>query len=361
LDLKAGKMVGEEKIIVNGGTDIARHPVWCEGPHLYKRNGKYILLCAEGGTGTNHSVVAFTADALWGPYTPARENPILTQRDLPANRPDPVTCAGHADIVQMQNGDWWTVFLACQPYAGDFFNTGRQTFLLPLTWQDDQPRILKAANAVPLAVKRPALPAQPAPAIPTSGTMHWTDRFDGATLALRWQQLRVPATPWYALHDHSLWIQPRNVSMAGAGNPSFLACRQAHADFTASTVLSVNAHTPPSDAGIVAFQNEGHYFFLGVRIRDGNAREVFLEQPAGGGARGTTPGSSAQAAATLPEGAHTVELKIEGHGRPYAFSYRIDNGEFLVLKSQADGSFLSTETAGGFQGVMLGMYARQVP
>ena len=110
---------------------------------------------------------------------------------------------------------WWTVFLACQPYAQDHFNTGRQTFLLPMTWVGHQPRILPAGSIVPLAVRRPNLPPQPAPADALSGNMNWTDTFDGPKLALRWEQLRVSARPWYALHDKSLWIEPR---WTAAGN-----------------------------------------------------------------------------------------------------------------------------------------------
>jgi xylan 1,4-beta-xylosidase len=358
LDLKAGKMVGEEKIIVNGGTDLARRPSWCEGPHLYKRNGKYILLCAEGGTGTGHSEVVFMADTLWGPYTPSKENPILTQRNLPANRPDPVTCAGHADIVQTQNGDWWAVFLACQPYAQGFFNTGRQTFLLPLTWEGDQPRILNAGEVVPLAVKRPNLPAQPAPATALSGQVSWTDDFAGRQLAFRWEQLRAPATQWYAVKDRSLWIEPRNVALTGFENPSLIACRQAHTDCTASTILSVHANTADCEAGIVAFQNETHYYFMGVRVGGGKAREVFFEQPRGGAQSAPI---TATAPVSLPNGTQCVELKIECQGRTYAFLYRTDQGAFKVLKDQVDASLLSSITAGGFQGVMLGMYARRTP
>src|SRR5690606_19761714 len=110
-------------------------PIWIEAPHLYKINGWYYLLCAEGGTGYEHSEVVFRTRSLDQPFVPYVNNPILTQRDLAIERPNPVTTAGHADIVQTPQGDWWAVFLATRSYDQTFYNTGRETFLLPVRWQ----------------------------------------------------------------------------------------------------------------------------------------------------------------------------------------------------------------------------------
>ncbi|MDB5687060.1 MAG: xylan 1,4-beta-xylosidase, partial [Rhizorhabdus sp.] len=109
---------GPPRLIVNGGVDLARKPVWIEGPHLFKKDGVYYLMAAEGGTGTDHSEVIFRADQIDGPYVPAPSavNPILTQRDLDPARSAPITSAGHADLVKLDNGDWWAVFLATRPY-----------------------------------------------------------------------------------------------------------------------------------------------------------------------------------------------------------------------------------------------------
>ena len=48
---------GTDKIIVDGGVDITQQPIWIEAPHIYKKNNKYYLMCAEGGTGDWHSEV----------------------------------------------------------------------------------------------------------------------------------------------------------------------------------------------------------------------------------------------------------------------------------------------------------------
>jgi xylan 1,4-beta-xylosidase len=359
-DPNAGRMIGEPKILVNGGTDISKHPQWIEGPHLFKRSGGYYLIAAEGGTGAGHTEVAFQADSVWGPYAPFKNNPILTQRNLPADRANPITCAGHADFVQTLGGDWWAVFLACRPYEQNWFNTGRETFLLPMRWENNWPIVLDSDQPIPRIVNRPNLSAQPEPRVPLHGSFSWTDHFDNDRLDLRWNFLRAPAQQWYSLKGGSLSIAPRSVALTSFNNPSFICCRQKHANFTASTVVAINPNTSACDAGLAAFQNESHHLFLGIRIARGSAKEIFLERAAPPAGQDTPTKVEVVATAPLPAGSENIELKIEAAGRPYSFFYRTDRGEFKSLKENVDGSLLSTEVAGGFQGVMLGMFARKV-
>ena len=151
-------------MVVDGGIDLSKKPMWIEGPHIYKRNGKYYLMAAEGGTSVNHSEVILRADRVDGPYTPAppEANPILTQRDLPADRPNPVSAAGHADIVELPGGGFAAIFLATRPYdyAKDYYNIGRETFLLPVDWSGEWPVILGKGLPIPLVAQAP-LPAAP--------------------------------------------------------------------------------------------------------------------------------------------------------------------------------------------------------
>ena len=79
-DYKNEKVIGEEKLLVNGGVDTSKHPVWIEAPHIYLINDWYYLMCAEGGTGYNHSEVIFRSKSPEGPFQPWDKNPILTQR-----------------------------------------------------------------------------------------------------------------------------------------------------------------------------------------------------------------------------------------------------------------------------------------
>src|SRR5690606_30418729 len=139
-DVENDKVVpGSSKIIVDGGVDITKKPIWIEAPHIYKKDGRYYLMCAEGGTAGWHSEVIFTSDNPRGPYTPAPSNPILTQRYLPNDRPNKVDWAGHADLVLGPDNKYYGVFLAIRPNEKGRVNTGRETFILPVDWTGTYP------------------------------------------------------------------------------------------------------------------------------------------------------------------------------------------------------------------------------
>ena len=97
---------------------------------------------------TDVPTLAALAEALPAPRT---VNPILTQRDLDPARPQPVFATGHADMVELDDGTWWAVFLATRPYAANLYNTGRETFLLPVTWADGWPTILACGGGLVVA------------------------------------------------------------------------------------------------------------------------------------------------------------------------------------------------------------------
>lgn len=52
-----------------------------------------------------------------------------------------------------------------------------------------------------------------------------------------------------------------------------------------------------------------------------------------------------------------VRLKLSAEGDKYAFAYASGNDAYRTLYDNADGKILSTYVAGGFTGVLLGMYA----
>jgi xylan 1,4-beta-xylosidase len=345
-DLAKQKLVGPRKVVVNGGTDLAKEPIWIEGPHLYRINGWYYLMCAEGGTERNHSEVIFRSKSPWGPFEPYAGNPILTQRDLPADRTQPVTNAGHADLVQMKDGSWWAVFLASRPYRDYRYNTGRETFLLPVTWKDGWPHILEAGQAIPSVVKGPRAMARSRAGDVLTGNFTRREEFDGA-LGPEWLQVHVPKKAWYETRDGALLIQPSSVAFEDQQNTSFLARRQAHLNFEASTALK-----PAADkvaAGIALYQNETHWYFAGTRRQGGNL-QVFVERRVGRKLQITR-----EDLLGVPE---SIKLRISAQGDRHSFFYDAGQGWKPLLEND-DASFLSTEIAAGFVGTVLGPFARQ--
>ena len=361
-DVAAKKVKGPATMIINAGVDITQKPIWIEGPHIYKINGKYYLSCAEGGTAVDHRQVVFRADNVLGPYVPAPAsvNPILTQRHLPPTRPFPITSAGHADFLQTQNGEWWGIFLATRPYDDDYYNTGRETFLLPLEWKDGWPSFIGGREPVPYAVKKPNLPAQPAPAIPTHGNFSVREEFDGRTLAPYWMMLRTPREQWWTLGGGALTLRARPDDVAGKGQPSFVGRRQQHLKSSFTTAMTFTPARAGDRAGLVAFQSENFFYALTVTLADGKP-VVQVERRNGASDTPTV-------IATKPLGARAgapVYLKIDADGPRYDFSFATQRNQWKPVLENADGKMLSTKGAGGaganFTGVVVGMYAHSAP
>lgn len=351
-DLAKMQPFGSRKVLIDGGVDPSKNPIWIEGPHIFKRDGWYYLNCAEGGTGPQHSQVILRSREVWGPYAPYEKNPILTQRNLPADRAHPITNAGHADLVEGLDGRWWATFLASRNYGGVHYNTGRETFLLPVEWKDGWPVILEPDREIPYVAPGPAFMSRMAKQAPSTGNFTWRDEFDKPVLDRAWMYVRVPKQFWVDLAGYAgqLALRPLAEGLDTLFNPAFLARRQQHTAFEASTVLQVPAEAG-TEAGIAAFQNETHWYFLGVR-RKGQGVELFLEKSGGEGRRTV-------AAKTLPA-SDSLKLKIAGDGADYSFGFDAGKG-WQWLKQDEDGTLLSTDVAGGFVGAVVGPHARIAP
>ncbi len=338
------------RIIVNGGADISQKPIWIEAPHIYKIDGWYYLTCAEGGTGYGHSQVIFRTRSLDEPFIPWEKNPILTQRDLPRDRANPITSAGHADLILTPEGEWWAVFLATRAYDEVYYNTGRETFLLPVSWQDGWPVILPAGEEIPY---RPTIPASPGNTLdtePLTGNFRWREEFTRAALSHHWNRLRSEPDDWYRIDKGQLHLTPRPLSMADPEQPSFIGRRQQHTHYSASTRMEIPQASGYS-AGLVVFQNETHHYYLGLETAAQGTR-LFIEQANKG-----APGEIFNLSLPDDAGNHLV-LGVEGDAGLISFYYRNQAGEQRWLLRDADARLLSTEIAGGFVGSHIGLHAR---
>lgn len=345
LDPRTLQFAGKPKVLVDGGVVPDKRPIWIEGPHIFKKDGHYYLICAEGGTADNHSEVVLRSDAVTGPYAPGPVNPILTQRDLDPKRPHPVTTAGHADFVQTQNGQWWAVFLATRPYPGNFFNIGRETFMLPVDWKDGWPLILEQGKTVPYAVAKPALPAQPPAPVPTSGNFAYVDEFDGP-LSSAWIGIRIPRAPLYTVERGALALRAGAPLGDLRAVPAFVGRRQQHHVATVSTVVDFVPQHDGDRAGLVAMQNDDNHVFLGL-TRSAGKNVVALYK---------TEGGKETLVASRPVASKRVELVMDMNGGEASYRYR-DGDTTTTLADKLDIRFLSTQKAGGFVGVVVGPYA----
>lgn len=346
-DWRAGKMVGPSTELVNGGVDLSKKPVWIEGPHIFRKDGWYYLTAAEGGTSVNHSQVVFRSKSLTGPFLPWDKNPILTQRDLDPARPDPITSAGHAKLIQTQNGDWWATFLATRPYEGDFYNIGRETFLLPVTWKDGWPVILDPGKPIPHVATKPRLPAGPAARLPTGGDLSYVDSFDAPTLGMQWIGVRTPKSTFWRFDRGDLVLKGAAALGDQKGVPAFLGRRQQHHVATVSTTVAFAPAKDGDRAGLAAMQSDQSNLFFGLTRIAGKPQVALYTRDKGE----ETPVAAAPVDPRRP-----VTLTIRANGGTMAFDYGTGAAK-RTLKGDLDVRFLSTNRAGGFVGTVIGPFA----
>ncbi|MBD8982154.1 MAG: glycoside hydrolase family 43 protein [Bacteroides cellulosilyticus] len=338
-----------DKIIVDGGTKFDKKPFWIEAPHIYKKNGRYYLICAEGGTGDGHSEVIFVSNHVKGPYIEAPGNPILTQRHLPLNRENKVDWAGHADIVKGSDGKYYGVFLAIRPNENNRINIGRETFILPVDWTGTFP-----------IFENGLIPMEPKLKLPKgienktgkngflpNGNFAFKDSFHTARLDYRWVGMRCPAEQFATVTKEGLKITPFTTNIKEKKPLSALWCRQQHTDFSFTAVLKYKPEAETDLAGIACLQSKGFNYVFGV-TKHGKEYYLVLQR--------TQKGISEIIASTPVEVKAPLHLQVKATEDKYQFSFSTDGIRFTNVGIPVSGDILSTNVAGGFVGCMLGMY-----
>ncbi|WP_189585446.1 glycoside hydrolase family 43 protein [Litorimonas cladophorae] len=356
VDPETFESISEPKVLIDGGVRPEANPIWIEGPHIYFKDGYYYLSAAEGGTAVGHSQVILRSREVEGPYRPFEGNPIMTHRHLDPDRDNPITSVGHADYVIDEKGDWWATFLAVRPYEGDFYNTGRETFLMPVRWEDGWPIIIQGEEKVGYVQSRPALPVTDAPAIPISGNFIIMDDFETAELPFYWMMPRVPKLNWHSVDDGQLHIMDIGTGLGEGEQPTMLGRRQQHLNATATTKIDQLPVAAGTETGLAAFQSDDYFYALGVTKNATGDHMMQLRRKAGGDdpINGEVVASNA-----LPKDMSLpLYLRIEAKGGAYDFAYSTDNQSWTDLRTDLDGKILSTRTAGGFVGAVFGLYVQ---
>lgn len=338
LDLKTMRLTGEVHVLWKGAL---RKAIWPEGPHIYKVNGYYYLVIAEGGTAHEHAVTVARSEKITGPYIGNPGNPILTHRHL--GRDYPIVNVGHGDLVETPNGEWWFVVLASRPYGGYYRNLGRETFLVPVRWENGWPVMSPGEGRVLFEYPCPDLPADDRPAEAAC------DHFDGPELDFKWVFLRTPRESFWSLAERPghLRLKLRPQMITRKENPSFVGRRQQHMDFSARTVMEFTPAAENEEAGLVLIQSD-QYNLRAVltKGKDGNVLRLIKCYD-----------GKEEVLAEEAYAAGKIYLQAQARGQDYSFYYGASERELKPLATKVDGRFLSTDVAGGFVGTCLGIYA----
>ena len=357
-DLEKDQVIpGTDKIIVDGGVDITQKPIWIEAPHLYKKNGRYYLMCAEGGTADLHSEVIFVSDHPEGPYVPSGNNPILTQRYLSKDRKNKVDYAGHADLVESPDGKYYGVFLAVRPNEKGRVNTGRETFILPVDWSGDFPVFENGLIPLSPKLKMPQGVSNKTgeDGFFPNGNFTFTDNFTSQQLDYRW--IGVRGREYFASQgENGLQINPYPVNIKEVKPTSTLFYRQQHNSFEATTTMDYQPASASDLAGIVCYQSEAFNYVFGITKKDKDNYIVLVRTERKG------RGEDAQTVSTIIASekidmSNPVKLQVKAQGDDYRFNYAAGAGDFKNLGGTVSGDILSTNVAGGFTGNLIGLYA----
>jgi xylan 1,4-beta-xylosidase len=341
-----GRLVGE-RVNIFAGTSIG----FTEAPHLYKRNGWYYLITAEGGTFWGHAVTMARSRRITGPYELHPDTYVLTSR----HRPDaPLQKAGHADLVETQSGETWIAYLCGRPLRNRGKCTlGRETAIQPMVWGDDDWLHTTDGERIPqLTPRAPNLSAHAFPATPARV------EFDEAALPIDFQWLRTP----YGEELFSLAARPGHLrvygreTMGSQFNQGLVARRQQSHWYSASTMLEFEPRHFQQAAGLVCYYGgtKFQYLFVSRDERMGRYLQVMSALPEG------VRADDFSRPIALPEGKR-VELRVEVDEERMLFAYRVE-GEgdaWHWLPEQFDASILSDEAAAAgtanFTGAFVGM------
>jgi xylan 1,4-beta-xylosidase len=361
IDPRSGRLNGKLRSIWRGTGGI-----WPEGAHVYPRDGVYYLFAAEGGTSYGHCEVAARGPTPFGPFEPAATNPILTHRD---RRGHPIQSTGHADLVELDDGSWWAVFLGVRPLAGRRHHLGRETFLARVTWDPAGWPTIGKRGRVELRERAPALPPHPFP--PRAKR----DDFESPKLDPAWMFVRNPEPKSWSLRARPGFLRLRGTAttLADVGSPAFVGRVQPR--FSARVRARLEFEPSGADeAGVVVRANEDFHYALVVR-----AGRVVRKGPAVRAGRAARAGRAVRAEATTrvavlvrrlhgvsteiaetPLGEGPITLEVLATRTSYAFfagtgAKRRKLGALPTRELAAE----SINPNGGryFTGVVLGMYA----
>jgi len=343
LDRESCRLIGERRLIFEG---TARG--FTEGPHLYKKDGWYHLLVAEGGTGWDHAVVMARSRDLFGPYEVHPDGAVIT---ADGRRDAALTRAGHGDLVELADGSTWMAYLCGRPVPGrERCVLGRETALQPMRWDaDGWLRTPKGDAAPDPAPVGPGLPSAPWADSP------WDGSFGDGALPIDLQWLRTP----HGANLFSLSARPGYLRLYGRETvgshfeQALIARRQQHLRYTATTRLEFEPANFQQAAGLICYYNSTKFHYFHV-TRDLGARQLQLMTASPDSGRC----EMVMVESALPDGA--IELRVDVDHDQLRFAWRgARDGDWRQVSQPLDASILSDEaTLSGlpnFTGTFVGM------
>jgi xylan 1,4-beta-xylosidase len=239
-----------------------------EGPHLYRKDGYYYLVTAEGGTGWDHAVTVARSRSLTGPYEVSPHHPLLTARGQAAHA---LQKTGHGSLVEAPDGRWYVAFLCSRPVGPRRrCILGRETALLPIEWPvGDWPRLAQG-NLPSECFELPGAIAS-GDYLPV-----FADEFTSTEFGAQWNTLREPAAAeWLSLAERPGFLRLRGRhSLGSTFDQSLVGFRLLHQSCRISTRLEFAPRSFQQTAGLALYYNTGNFYYACLTRGDAGGREV---------------------------------------------------------------------------------------
>jgi alpha-N-arabinofuranosidase len=333
IDISSGKKLSESKCIWHGTGGR-----FLESPHMYKINGRYYLMAAEGGTEYGHNVVYARSDSLFGTFESYPDNPVLTNRNLGGYQ---IQGCGHADLVEDKNGNMWMLHLAFRQIDDWVMHhiTGREVYLMPVNFGDDGWFTAGDGGTTRKTVETERI---------DTVQQRWNEyTFANTAVGKEWIFLRNPDMGNYDLSDSCFKLTPTETDLSARdGSPTFIAIRQKEMNETVSCRVKVSS----GEAGISLYMTEQQHYDLAIRKTDGGY-EIFRRLCIGD--------LSCEDKAFAVDETADGEFKLTVRATNFSYNFEAESladGKRYDLGG-AQTKYLSTEIAGNFTGVVIGLYA----
>jgi len=369
LDSTNWSLTGERYFLWRGAL---YYGTWAEGPHIYKRNGYYYLLIAEGGTSLNHAVMVAVSDNIKGPYVPNDRNPILTSRHISYGHW--VNSIGHGDLIELEDGRWYMVTLGIRSEVKTHSNMGRETHLIPVTWEkepfewqyDDIEKDwsilpeherfekLRRVNyewpvCSPITGRVDRSYSLPYPDHPQYYSDSFKDDFDNENLSLEWNFRRVPNKNTYEINldNEVLRLFAGTNVIKDRKSSSLLGIRQKESHFEFLVKMIFDTDESEVQSGISLFQKDDNYFtytierhnreyLLKLILKEKNSEPIIIKDK------------------ILSSYNGSIIFKVVSDDMAYRFYYSLDESKnFNFLTETGPNKILSK----GYTGAYCGLYA----
>ena len=349
IDVNTGKRIGD---VHHLGTGLGgRYP---EGPHIYKKDGYYYMMLAEGGTEHGHHVNILRSKSLFGPYEPNPANPILTHFSMKMQN-SPIQGLGHADLVQAPDSSWWMICLGYRTSGYLQHVMGRETMLAPVRWEQGGWPVVNGDGTLQTDMKCETLPLVPMAKDPIREEFNYLtretpkDSYHSLGLPMGWMSVCNPDYSNYSLTERKGWLRlhPTTTDLSMTASPTFIARRQTELNFTATALLDLSHLTEGMQAGITAYAAPLNHYDVVAEKRNGI---IYIKS-------NVRLGQTCHSEKTAELNGNIVCLRITSDKDFYYMQMSPDGINYTQL-AKMEYRFLSTQTIGGFTGVMLGLFTQ---